>query len=136
MSEDTNIIGALSQKIIEKDAEIERLKEELKKRVSTRYCEIQDEAYTEAMFEIERLKAQIHTYDQNGVRDLVLRITALEARVEVQRQVREDDKQLITELADALETWVGKASGESASGGILDDGRALVQRAREASKDE
>jgi hypothetical protein len=43
-------------------------------------------------------------------------------------------KNIIRSLCQELEMWVGKEEENSSSGGILDNGRELIQRAREATK--
>jgi hypothetical protein len=43
-------------------------------------------------------------------------------------------KQTIRSLCQELEMWVGKEEEYSSSGGILDNGRELLQRAREATR--
>ena len=113
-------------------AEIERLKAELKKRPGTRYCELQDEAYTEAMDEIKRKDAELERLkqlnlmtDEQVVMDLKAEIERLKAILDNEHAEMRIKNVLITELAE----W---CSHDPES--ITDHGRALLQRAREATR--
>jgi hypothetical protein len=133
---------ALRNEIKKQDTEIERLKDELKKRVSTRYSEIQDEAYTEAMMEIEKKDAEIARLkgviiDAGEVISHGNQVS-LEKDAEIERlkdqlklwyegaidPLKEIARlrALITELADALEIYANFSQAK------------LIQRAREATE--
>ena len=101
-----------------------------------------DEAHkgiSEKNAEIERLRKEVHEYEQMGMGDLVARIEEQNAEIERLKEELELERhisgsadahigelrKLITELAE----WCSQ-DPES----ITDHGRALLQRAREATK--
>jgi hypothetical protein len=86
--------------------------------------DIQDEAYSEAMAEIERLKAK----EQDGRREREAEIDILNRCIakfdEWRREEQDDLKKIITELADALSHYALLNNSE----------KELIARAREAIK--
>jgi hypothetical protein len=80
--------------------------------------DIQDEAYSEAMDEIEQLKAQLREYRQQGIGDLLRLI--------------DEEKVLLTRAADALQEEFG--SPNDPAYGIKGPVHELITELRKAAE--